>query len=105
MPRNDSGFVRLDLNSPVFQRHLFALQKQDQRSILATLRKVYSMTWPQIYSDPGLKWEAISSRSGPHGGRLYSFRIGKGFRAVAYREKDWLRLLSLHPDHDSAYRP
>ena len=29
----------------------------------------------------------------------------QGFRAVAYRaDGGWLRLLSLHPDHDSAYQ-
>ncbi len=38
------------------------------------------------------------------GTRLYSFRMGKGFRGIAYRDGLWLRILSLHPDHDSAYR-
>ena len=53
--------------------------------------------------DRGVKWEVILSRTGPDGGRLYSFRIGEGFRGVGYRHDDWLRILSLHPDHDSAY--
>jgi hypothetical protein len=35
--------------------------------------------------------------------RLYSMRISRGCRAVAWRDGEWLRLLSLHPDHDSAY--
>ena len=43
------------------------------------------------------------SKAGPDGLRLYSLRIGKGFRAVAVRDGDWLRVLTLHPDHDSAY--
>jgi hypothetical protein len=51
-----------------------------------------------------LKWETIHSRQGHNGQRLYSFRIGQAFRAVAYRESAWLRLLSLHPDHDSGYQ-
>lgn len=59
----------------------------------------------QVYRDQGLKWELIHSRTGPNGQRLYSFRISQGFRAVAYRaEGGWCRLLSLHADHDSAYR-
>jgi hypothetical protein len=95
--------VRLDLNNPVFQRQLFNLTKTDQRNILSTLRKLANMTWQQVYADHGLKWEAILSKKGPGGNRLYSFRIGKGFRGVAYRDGAWLRLLSLHPDHDSAY--
>jgi hypothetical protein len=95
--------VKLDLNNPVFQQELFSLQKHDQRGILGTLRKLSDVTWRQVYSNQGLKWEIIVSRKGPHGGRIYSFRIGKGFRGIAYREDEWMRLLSLHPDHDSTY--
>jgi hypothetical protein len=96
--------VRLDLNNPVFQRQLFALPKNEQRNTLNTLRKLANMAWPQVYVDHGLKWEVILSRQGPSDNRLYSFRIGKGFRGIAYREGLWLRILSLHPDHDSAYK-
>ena len=95
--------VQLDLNNPVFQKHLFSLQKKEQLEVLGTLRKLSKMTWNQVYGDRGLNWEVIYSRTGPHGSRLYSFRIGKGFRSVAYREKLWLRILSLHPIHDTAY--
>jgi len=96
--------VRLDLNSPVFQRQLFALEAKEQRAVLGSLRKLSQMTWEQVYRDAGLRWEAILSRSGPDGARLYSLRLGRGFRAVAFREEEWLRLLTLHPDHDTAYR-
>jgi len=96
--------VRLDLNYPVFQRHLFALEARQQRAVLNSLRKLGEMTWNQVYRDPGLRWEAIISKTGPHGGRLYSLRLGRGFRAVVFRQEDWLRLLTLHPDHESAYR-
>ena len=96
--------VRLDLNNPVFQRLLFNLSKSDQHNILNTLRKLANMTWQQVYADHGLKWEAILSKRGPGGKKLYGFRIGKGFRGIAYRDGSWLSLLSLHPDHDSAYQ-
>ncbi|MEA3361555.1 MAG: hypothetical protein U9R17_19400 [Thermodesulfobacteriota bacterium] len=96
--------LRLDLNNPVFKRQLFKLSKIEQRNILNTLRKLANMTWQQVYIDHGLKWEAILSRKGPGGKKLYSFRIGSGFRGVAYSDGLWLRILSLHPDHDSAYR-
>lgn len=95
--------VQLDLNSPVFQRDLFALEKPEQTALLSTLKRIRAMTWRQVYADSGLKWETIHSRQGPNDQRLYSFRIGQPFRVVAYREGIWLRLLSLHPDHDSAY--
>jgi hypothetical protein len=95
--------VLLDLNSPTFQRHLFALTKEQQRSVLLTLAKISEMTWDQVYQDAGLRWEAITHRAGPGGERSYSLRMGKGFRAVACREGERMRFLSLHPDHDSAY--
>ncbi|HET7371468.1 MAG TPA: hypothetical protein VFK45_11585 [Gammaproteobacteria bacterium] len=95
--------VRLDLNNPEFQSQLFNLQKHEQRAVLNGLRKLARMTWPQVYRDKGLKWEQIHSRTGPQGRTLYSLRLGKAFRVVAWREEEWLRLLTLHPDHDSAY--
>ena len=95
--------LRLDLNKSVFQRQLFNLSKIEQHNILNTLRKLATMTWQQVYADHGLKWEIILSQKGPGGKKLYTFRIGKGFRGIAYRDGSWLRLLSLHPDHDSAY--
>lgn len=95
--------IKLDINNPVFQKQLFSLPKEGQIGVLGSLKKLVGMTWNQVYADHGLKWEAIHSRKGPRGGRLYTFRIGKGFRAVAYRDNTWLRILSLHPDHDSAY--
>jgi len=103
MNQKSDELVRLDLNNPVFQRQLFNLPKNEQRNFLNTLRKLSNMVWPRLYIDHGLKWEAILSRKGPDGNKLYSFRIGKGFRAIACRKGLWLRILALHPDHDSAY--
>ena len=96
--------LRFDLNSPEFQRALFMLDKSEQRLVLTTLGKLFKMTWEQVYRDSGLRWEAILSKTGPSGQRLYSLRIGRGFRALATRDRDFLRLLSLHPDHDAAYK-
>jgi hypothetical protein len=95
--------VRLDLNSPVFQRQFFSLEKDQAWAVVRALKKLASMTWDQVYRDTGLKWEAVSSRKGPRGERLYTIRITRGFRGLACREASWLRVLSLHPDHDSAY--
>lgn len=102
---SSAGLLRLDLNNPEFQRQLFDLQKTDRRAVLNGLRKLAQMNWPQVYRDGGLKWEQLHSRTGPDGCTLYSFRLGKAFRAIAYRAQEWLRLLTLHPDHDSAYWP
>jgi len=101
--RSSRGSIRLDLNNSEFQQQFFFLEKADALSVIGALRKLSRMSWKQVYQDPGVRWEAIASKVGPAGGRLYSLRLGKGFRAVACRQDDWLRILSLHPDHDSAY--
>ncbi len=39
-----------------------------------------------------------------NGKPAHSFRLSQKYRALAYREGDYLRVLSLHLDHDSAYK-
>jgi hypothetical protein len=97
------GRVHLDLNSSEFQEQLFRLDREDLHRVLLTLRKLFQMTWNQVYRDRGLKWEAIGSRASSAGARLYSLRVSRKFRAAVIREADWLRFVSLHPDHDSTY--
>ena len=95
--------VLLDLNNPAFQESWFALEREEALAVLAILRKIQKMEWQQLYRDRGLRWETILSRVGPGGVRIYSLRVTRKVRAVAYRERDFLRLLSIHADHDSAY--
>ena len=96
--------IQLDLNNPEFQANLLSLGKQEVWAVLKTLRLLQVMTWHQLQSSKGLRWELIQSRQGPNGERLYSLRVSRSCRAVAWRDGPWLRLLSLYPDHDSAYR-
>ena len=98
------GTVRLDLNNPVFQRDLFGLQKAERHPALETLAKLCRLSWNQVYRDKGLRWEKITSVKPPAGiDALYSLRVTQARRAVAYREGDFLRLLSIPPDHDATY--
>lgn len=98
------GRARLDLNNPEFQRQLFQLPKPDIQRLIGTLRRLRMVTWEQIYADSGLRWEAILSRHGPDGEALYTIRVSQKCRAVVMREGDWMRFLTIHPDHDGAYR-
>lgn len=102
MAKSDS--ILIDLNNPVFQEDLFALEKEGAYDILGTLRKIKKLSWPEVYKDKGLHWELVQSKIGPNRQRLYSIRISKGFRALIYREGRFMVFLSLHPDHDSAYK-
>jgi hypothetical protein len=100
----DEAKVRLDLNNPVFQDGLFSLQKSERQAAIETLNKLRRLTWTQVYRDAGLKWEKIASVKPPAGiDALYSLRITRSRRATAYRDGVFIRLLSIAPDHDSAY--
>ena len=55
------GPIRLDLNNPVFQEQLLTLQKAERHAALDTLNKIRQLTWNQLYRDPGIKWEKITS--------------------------------------------
>lgn len=70
----------------------------------SALRKILQMSWQQVYQDKGLNWEKIKSRPGPAGQALYSFRISQKIRGVACRDGDFMRVLAIHEDHDSAYK-
>lgn len=95
--------IKIDLNNPEFQKDLFRLEKNELSAFVNTLKKIHKLSWEQLYSDHGLKWEAILSKKTESGQRIYTFRFSQKYRATALRQEDFLRLLTLHSDHDSAY--
>jgi len=105
MPKSDPEcLVRLDLNNPVFQENLLSLQKPDRLAALDALGRLRQMTWNQVYRDKGLKWEKIASFKPPAGiDAVYSLRITQSRRATAYRDGDFIRPLTIAPDHDKTY--
>lgn len=100
-----NALIRLDLNNPVFQDNLLELQKVERHAALDTLKKIRQLTWSQLYRDSGMKWEKISSIKSPAGiNAIYSLRITQSRRCTAYRDGDFMRLLTIAADHDSTYR-
>ena len=96
--------VKLDLNCEVFQENLFDLEKSERGRVLNTLKKLRRMTWDQVYRNQGLKWEKIESVKPPVGiDVIYSLRITQARRATAYRKGDFMRFLTVEPDHDATY--
>lgn len=95
--------IKIDMNNPEFQKDFFNLEKDEQLALIKTLKKIKQISWPTLYSDHGLKWEVILSKKTQSGERIYSFRFSKKYRATALRVNEYLRLLTLHVDHDSAY--
>lgn len=103
MSSNDK-LICLDLNNPVFQENLFALQKPERNAVIDTLRKIRQLSWSQLYRDNGLKWEKIASIKVPQGvDAIYSLRITQSRRCTAYRDGDFMRFLTVASDHDSTY--
>ena len=98
------SLVRLDLNNPVFQENLLSLQKPERLAALDTLNKIRQLTWNQLYRDNGLKWEKVFSVKPPSGiDALYSLRITQSRRATAFRDGNFIRMLTITLDHDSTY--
>lgn len=95
--------IRLDLNSPAFQEVFFSLEADDLKQVAASLRRLRDLDWNSLYRHTGFRWEAIEHLKGPSGAKVYSLRLSQRIRAVAFRDGDFLRLVSLHPGHDSAY--
>lgn len=100
---NDKS-VQLDLNNPVFQENWLNLDKQERSRVTDTLKKLRQLTWSQVYRDQGLKWEKVASLQPPKGiDAIYTLRITQSRRATAYRDGNFMRLLTIAPDHDAAY--
>ncbi len=95
--------VRLDLNSPEFQDVLFRLESAELKQVVGSLRRLRQLDWDALYGHTGFRWEAIEHVKGPNGAKVYSLRLSQKVCAIAYREGDFLRVISLHPDHNSAY--
>jgi hypothetical protein len=101
---NTDALVRLNLNNPVLHANLLGLQKPERHAALDTLNKIRQLTWMQLYRDSGLKWEKISSiKPPPDIDAIYFLRIIQSRRATADRDGDFIRLLTVGPDHGSTY--
>ena len=96
--------IKIDLNNLDFQKDLFSLQKNEQLSLIRTLKKINELTWDNLYKDQGLKCEAIVSKTTKSDQRIYSFRFSQKYRVLALRDGVYLRLLTLHTEYDSAYK-
>jgi hypothetical protein len=95
--------VRLDLNSPEFLDVFLRLEVAELKQVVASLRRLQGLDWSTVYRHAGFKWEAIRHIRTPSGATAYSLRLSEKIRAIAYRDGEYLRIVSLHPDHDSAY--
>jgi hypothetical protein len=95
--------ICLDLNSPEFLDIFFRLESAELKQVVASLRRLQGLEWNGLYRRTGFQWEAIEHLKAPNGAKVYSLRLSQRIRALAFRDGGFLRFVSLHPDHDSAY--
>ena len=91
------------MNSPEFEEVLFRLEAAELKLAIASLRRLGGLEWSALYRHTGFNWEAIDHLKAPNGAKVYSLRLSQTIRALAFRDGEFLRFVSLHPDHDSAY--
>jgi hypothetical protein len=97
------GRIVLDLNSPEFLDVFLRLESAELAQVARALDRIRRLDWSTVYQAAGVNWEAIRHIATPTGATAYSLRLSRRVRAIAYRDGEYLRLVSLHPDHDSAY--
>ncbi|OGQ17366.1 MAG: hypothetical protein A3B70_06570 [Deltaproteobacteria bacterium RIFCSPHIGHO2_02_FULL_40_11] len=102
--------VQCDLEYPEFQNQLKHLSDQEFNDFIRCIRKIKQMTWQQIYQTSsrtqkrGLNWEVLHGQKTASDATIASIRVTQKFRARVTRAGCYMRFISLHPDHDSAYR-
>ena len=95
--------MKIDLNFPDFQKELFKLERNELFAFIKTLKILSRMDFDQFRRSPGLNLEKLKNIKTRKGLPIYSIRISRSFRAILSMEGEYLRFISLHPDHDSAY--
>ena len=96
--------MKIDLNFRPFQQDLFSLDKTKLSIFVQSVKKINKMDLRQVQQSSGLNLEKIKNIKTPNGKTLYSIRMSKSFRAVICIEDDFIRFISLHPGHDTAYK-
>ena len=96
--------MKIDLNFPPFQQDLFSLDKTQLTAFVKSVKIINKMDLSLVQQSSGLNLEKIKNLKTSNGKTLYSIRMSKSFRAVICIEDDFIRFISLHPDHDSAYK-
>lgn len=108
--------ILVDLEFPGLKRQLERLEEGHQTEILDAMdnaqKKLEKMTWQQLYDSSsktsgnksGFNYEPISGQATKSGKQISSIRLNQKIRARVCREGRFMRFISIHPDHDSAYK-
>lgn len=99
------GLVRVEIR-PAFDEAVMAAALPERKAAAKMLLILQQLELPQLWSHPGLNFEKLHGMIEPLSGeQLYSLRVTRGTRAISCLLKGpVLVLVSLHTQHDKAYR-
>lgn len=91
---------------PAFDEAVIAAELQERKAAAKMLLLLQQLELPQLWTHPGLNFEKLHGMIEPLSGeQLYSLRVTRGTRAVACLLRgSVLVLVTLHTQHDKAYR-
>ncbi len=103
--------VLVDTGYPRFLNALVNLELDEQEAILDTIDKIQKMTWDDVYKTSsktpsqkrGINYEPIDQRTAS-GKRIATIRASGKIRIRVCRDEQYMRCISIHVDHDSAYK-
>ena len=84
--------------TPGSSRNSLPWTPRKSSKVFKAFKKLKALTWNEVFQDHGLKWEELKSVPGK-----YTIRLSQSYRAVVVREGAFMRLQTLHRDHDEAY--
>ena len=91
---------------PAFDEAVMAAEMPVRKAAAKMLQLLQSITLQQLWNHPGLNFEKLHGMIEPNTGeQLYSLRVTGSARAISCLIKGpTIVLVSLHPQHDKAYR-
>jgi plasmid maintenance system killer protein len=97
--------VRIEVR-PAFDETVMASEPPIRKAAAKMLQLLQALDLPQLWSHPGLNFEKLHGMIEPTTReQLYSLRVNGAVRAIAYLCKGpTVVLVSLHVQHDKAYR-
>jgi hypothetical protein len=91
---------------PAFDEAVMAAELPIRKAAAKMLQTLQALDLPQLWTHPGLNFEKLHGMIEPTSGQqLYSLRVTGSSRAIAcLLQGPALVLVSLHIQHDKAYR-
>ena len=91
---------------PAFDEEVMAAEMPVRKAAAKMLLLLQSITLQELWNHPGLNFEKLHGMIEPNTGeQLYSLRVTGSARAISCLIKGpTIVLVSLHPQHDKAYR-